>query len=315
MSNSTPLLLVSSGDPTAYQVRAQIDASGVMTFEVGIIPPRHRPDLKPERTRRFTAEKLCESKTISWLKFMNCNDRNIYCRPAPLGDGQFSPLVFVDDLSAVQIAKMEDSGLPLAIAVESSPQRFHGWVRVAARPVMRDEAQCLARMLARRFGGGAAAWNQYGRLSGFTNRKREHWKEAGAPFARLHAASRQVAPEGAALLAEARAELARRAGHPMLLSRAATGAFDTSINGADLDHVLSAFRAARAKVRACRPDGTQDESARDFGAACKLIEQGYGLAQVGAAILEGSPGLCERHSDPEDYARRTVDAAGRRALR
>jgi hypothetical protein len=319
MTVSTLLRVTRSDGPTAAQVRDQLEAFDVAVYEVGVIPPRHRTDLKPERTRKFTTAQLSDLKTIAWLKRMNASDRNIFCRPAALADGRLTPLIFVDDLSAEQVGQMEAAGLPLAIAVESSPSKFHGWVRIAAEPISRAEAQSAARGLARRFGGdlAAAAWNQYGRLAGFTNRKREHLTASGAPFARLRKASKDVAPAGPGLLAEIRTELVRRSDSP--------GGEKSSVPDPDNRNLprglarhgsaVEVFRAARDQVRAVRLDGSHDQSRKDFGAACKLIELGYELAEIAVAMMQESPGILERHRYPDDYVRRTLGAAWRRASR
>ncbi|WP_315836141.1 DNA-primase RepB domain-containing protein [Bradyrhizobium prioriisuperbiae] len=318
--------VVVKSDPTADQVRRQVQAFACPAFEVGIIPPKHRADLKPERTRRFTAAQLTENRTIAWLKRMNTLDRDIFVRPAALDDERRSPLVFVDDLSADQVAQMKSAGLPLAIEVESSPGRFHGWCRVAGDPITRAEAQHLARELSRRFGGdpGAASWNQYGRLAGFTNRKKERRSERrGAPFAKLHASTGDIAPAGPKLLSEVRATLQqqdqnvraaqneqyRRARRAEDLQRAAV-----YLGGARyLASAAEAFRAARSRADVRRADdGSRDESRADFAAAALMLEQGWEPAHAEAAILEASPNVYERHPDAGQYARRTVDAARRR---
>ena len=303
-----------SRDPTVLQVRAQVEAFGAPIYEVGVIPPRHRQDLKPERTRRFTAAQLSSLRTIGWLKFMNLSDRNIFCRPAPLADGRLLPLIFVDDLSAQQLSQMKRAGLPLAIVIELSSEKFHGWTRVASEPINRAEAQGIARELARRFGGdlAAAAWNQYGRLAGFTNRKRERVTDSGPPFALLRAASQEVAPAGLALLAEVRTGLEKPINHRM---KGTSYTSNMATDVASMDSALAIFCAARARVSAYRSDGTNDYSAEDFGAACTLVEQGFLRADIELAVLAGSPRLRERHRDAEDYARRTADAARRRASR
>lgn len=301
----------SRDDRTGQQVHAQLDAWGAPAYEIGLIPPRHRTDLKPERTRRFTAAQVLES--IRWLKFMNLSDRNVFCRAAALADGRLVPMVFVDDLCAQQVDHMEDAGLPFGILIESSPTRFHGWVRVASEAISRTEAQTLARELASRFGGdlGAAAWNQYGRLAGFTNRKRERVTVSGAPFAILRAASKDVAPEGARMLGEIRERLIRS---PEETMKAKVRSIDLPPGGA-AGTAIVAFSNARDRVRAVRPDGNPDDSRKDFGAACALVEQGYPLAEIEWAIIAGSPQIYVRHPDAADYARRTAYAAWHRASR
>lgn len=300
-----------ANDPTTKQVRAQVRAFACAQFEVGILPPRHRQDLRPERIRVFTAEKLCEPRTIAWLKRMNSLDRDIYCRPAQRQDGALEPLIFVDDLSGGTVAKMLDNGLPMAICVESSPAMFHGWVRVSDRPISRAEAQAIARELARRYGGdpGAAAWNQFGRLAGYTNRKQSRRTPRGAPFARLHVASPEVAPSGAALFNQIREQLDR---NQLWNRREFKGDALAKATSRPLPLAAAAFGRAREHINVRRPDGTRDESVADFGAACSLLRQGFNPEDAIVALLEMSPEISQRHKDTDSYARRTVEAAEKR---
>ena len=299
---------LTTDDPTTTQVHAQVRAFACLRLEVGVLPAKHRQDLRPERTRIFSAEKLCDPRTIAWLRRMNALDHDIFCRPARREDGFVEPLVFVDDLSREAVAKMCDDGLPLAICVESSPNRFHGWVRVSDRPISRDEAQAIAQVLARDFGGdpAAASWNQYGRLAGFTNRKQSRRTARGAPFALLRSASPDIAPAGAAFLGEIRGRLEQaprwRLSAPE--KRIALKAFPPLSSS-----VAVAFSEARGRIGCRRADGSRDDSAADYGAACNLLERGIAPEQIIVALLNCSPGIFDRHRDAVEYARRTIGAA------
>jgi len=242
---------------------------------------------------------------------MNALNRDIYCRPARRADGSLEPLILIDDLSAEVVARMHDDGLPLAICIESSPRKFHGWVRVSDQPISRDQAQALACELALRYGGdpAAASWNQYGRLAGFTNRKKERKTSRGAPFAKLHMATADVAPGGAALLAYMDRKLDQeqhQTQHIPASRFALKPASQPSLSAA------AAFNEARKQVNVRRSDNTLDESSADFGATCVLLENGFDLAQIVAALLHVSPNVFERHSDAAAYALRTLEAAQRR---
>lgn len=305
----------SGGGQTFTHVQRQLAAMGCERYEVGVLPPRHRSDLRPERTRLWTAEQV--SSAVPWLRRMNALDRDVYIRPAPYEDGQLPPLIFVDDLNADQAQAMASAGLPMSVLIESSSERFHGWVRVSTDPVTRAEATSLARQLAHRFGGdpAAAAWNQYGRLCGFTNRKQSRQTTHGAPYARLHTASNEVAPAGPELLAEIRAELVReRAAQQQAQRRAVYRQHAAFALGGEryLESAAAAFKQARQQVNVTRSDGSLDESARDFGAACALLRQGWEPEHVEAALLEASPKIWERHRDTNNYARRTVEVAQHR---
>lgn len=305
----------SGRDLTLEQVHRQIEALGCEMYEIGVLPPRHRKDVKPERTRKWAPEQV--EKAVPWLRRMNALDRDIYVRPAPLEDGRLPPLVFVDDLDAATVEAMARDGLPLAVHVESSPGSHHGWVRVADVPLTRDEANAVARELAARYQGdrGAAAWNQFGRAAGFTNRKRERRTERGAPFARLRGTTKGIAPAGAQLLEEVRAELRRqeRQEHAKRARASARQAAVAELGAVSLASAAEAFRKVRERIGTTKAVGTPDESARDYGAVRELIREGWEDEHVLAALLEVSPDLYDRHRDPAGYAARTV-AKARRGL-
>ena len=58
-----------------------------------------------------------------------------------------------------------------------------------------------------------------------------------------------------------------------------------------------------------------DWSIVDYRVACLLLHQGWGAAPVADILRQGSPGFPRRHAHPEDYLRRTVQAAARALLR
>jgi hypothetical protein len=68
--------------------------------------------------------------------------------------------------------------------------------------------------------------------------------------------------------------------------------------------------AARAMMSATRPDGTPDESRRDYGACIRFLEHHH-PDQVAAALRQASPDLARRHSNVEKYIELTVTAAER----
>ena len=72
------------------------------------------------------------------------------------------------------------------------------------------------------------------------------------------------------------------------------------------------FRRAAAVVRAwIHLQGlTEDASRVDYRAAMAMLHSGWMEAQVRGGMSAGSDDLAARHSDPDDYVRRTVSKAG-----
>ena len=71
------------------------------------------------------------------------------------------------------------------------------------------------------------------------------------------------------------------------------------------------FRRAAAGVRAwVRLRGlTEDASRVDYRASMAMLGAGWSEAQVRAGMIAGSDDLAARHTDPDDYVRRTVNKA------
>ncbi len=290
-------------DRTLEQVRAQLAAFDVDGFEVQPMPPKGSP-LSVERIRRWTADQIEAPKTIAWLKRMNAMGYDIFVRPAPPADGMAAPFAFVDDLDAEQVARMEADGLPFAVRIESSPGRYHGWVRLGDVPLDRDEVTAAARVLADRYGGDPAStdWRHYGRLAGFTNQKPARKQANGRqPWAMLRAASKDVAPSAEDVLAEARERLdwAERAKRRAPKNRVPSQ-MPNYRRSDDPAHIAASVRS--------RTGGTdQSGSGRDFAAALSLLRRGFSEDEVRAALLEASLDLVKRgHRDPESYIAKTV---------
>lgn len=280
-------------------------------YEVGVLPPKHRKDLTPERTRTFTPDQVV--KSIPWLRRMNAQDYDIYIRPAPLADGTVEPLVFIDDIKGDAVARMREAGFRFAALVESSPGNFHGWVRVADQPIRKDEATWTAKRLSQQFGGdpNSADWRHYGRLAGFTNRKPERRTERGHPFAIIREAVTVVTDAARAVLDSIRAYMAEQARIAAAKREAEERARAQRI--ADIGRfrggAASLKEAGAAFTEAWQRAAGADDSARDLSACMSMLRRGYAAAQVEAAFREASPGLDDRHRKVDDYIERTVAKA------
>jgi len=298
--------LVPTGDRTLDQARRQLAAFGCDAFEVQPIPPKGALGLARERIRKWTRDQV--ENGLGWLKRMNATGYDIYIRPAAPAEDAAQPLAFVDDINQATVDRMRADGLPFAVLNESSPSRFHGWVRIADEPLSREEVTAAAKILAERYGAvvNSADWRHYGRLAGTTNRKPSRATDRGAPFVMLRAAAGDVAPAGDEVLGAARQMLDNQA---RVAARAAQEARNAAVFSGDhrrLENASSAFQEARQSARTAKPG---DESGRDFAGAMSLLRRGYGRAEVEAAIRQASPDLEKRHADVDGYIRRTLDNA------
>lgn len=155
-------------DRTMRAVVAQMRAMGCDRHEIGL---RHAVR-GAMFLREWTSAEI--KHAVPWMKRMNWQDNDIYVRP--LGS---VGLVLVDDLTEAKVTQLARDGLAPAVVVETSPSNFQTWVRVSEVPIAEEVATAAARILAERYGGdsNSADWRHFGRLAGFTNRKKHHERE------------------------------------------------------------------------------------------------------------------------------------------
>lgn len=303
-----------SGSHTLEAVKAQLQALACERYEVGVLPPSDAKngDLKPHRTREFDASTI--EKAVPWLRRQNALGYEIYVRPAANADGSWPGLVFVDDLDAKKLSKMEADGHQFAALIESSPGNYHGWVRLPQERMTSDQVRAAAKLLAETYGGdhGAATSRRYGRLAGFTNRKQKHKRGGLHPFAMLRKTSRKTTDAARSLLVNARklaekwASEKRHADAIRLRVLKIEASRDTVPRDADSFFLR---QAAELQHKCRKSDGSTDWSRVDYGAAGEMLQVGYSQREAADAIVRNSPAVVERKSDPAAYAQKTVEAA------
>lgn len=290
----------SSGEIARSQLARWMSALPSPCYDVAVVPASTGGG--PVQRRRYDERELM--KALPWLRRENLGS-HVYGRPSA------TQHVLIDDLTPAAAARL---GVKhhIAAIVETSPGNFQAWITVSAHPVPVALATAAAKLLAARHGGdpGSADARHLGRCPGFTNRKTRHEapsRRGQFPWVTLRRAAAGVCPNGAALLAAARARL-----EAVPEARIAPAQVDVG-------RPLSADEAARIAARwrvglaALLPAGTHlDRSRQDFSVAAHLLRAGAGPDMI-VEVLQGGDrarGLPCGHRD--DYIRRTVEAALRR---
>lgn len=278
---------------TQTAVRTQIEAMGAEVFEVGLFRPDNlntRGDGPPMLLRTWDVPGLLRS--VSWLRLQNMQGRNIYVRPR----GEHN-LTLVDDLKPAAVNAMKQAGFAPALVVETSPGNYQAWVK-HPEVLPKETGTAAARALARQFDGdtGAAAWRQFGRLAGFTNRKPRHQGPDGLyPFVRLIEASGTVYPAAERFLREVRLDVEKS--NQRRLERVQSSSF----NAATPTKTIEAFRVNPAY----NGDGTR------IDLAYAIYAMAHGVPETEIDIAIRSRDL--RHKGNErrqaDYVERTIKKA------
>lgn len=187
----------------------QVRMMAAWLYEIGLFRPvnlggatgKHGPEML---TRVWDIDAIL--KSLPWLRLQNSLGRNIYIRPK--GEHHLS---LVDDLKWSNIEWMKAAGFRPAIIVQTSPGNFQAWLN-HGRVLPKELSSVVAKRLAERFDADikAAAWRQYGRLAGFTNRKDKHRQSNGLfPYVKLVEATTRVYEKAEEFLASISGEMAQ----------------------------------------------------------------------------------------------------------
>tara|TARA_R110000744_G_scaffold188407_3_gene307752 strand:- start:1008 stop:1907 length:900 start_codon:yes stop_codon:yes gene_type:complete len=279
-------------DNTTRTVKYQLSALPCKEYEIGIYDRTN--DVM--QLKNSTAKSIINS--IKYYKYNNINGKDIFIRP--LGK---SPFIFIDDLSITAIAKMRENGHNLALVIESSPQNYHGWLRVAEHPLENEVASAVGRYLAHLYDGDkrSSDWRHFGRLAGFTNRKPIHVNEIGQhPFVSILEYTKGVIPAGDNLIADAlhyeerkQAEIKAR---PQLIIDKKMSADPEAMYDEEIQRLKSIPW----------PDGYNASDA-DWSAVIKLLLNGVDEEIVSSILYKRSDSVSKRSPQRAvDYVQRTI---------
>ena len=283
-----------ASDRTAIAVRQQITAMASQLFEVGLFKPDASPAESVMIPRVWDTDQVV--KSVSWLRRLNCEGRNIYIRPRGEHD-----LSMVDDLTIHAVAAMKEAGYTPAVVVETSPGNYQAWLKHANR-LNKEVSTAAARTLAEKFGGdrGAADWRHFGRLAGFTNRKAKYLDASSGfyPFVRLIEAGGEAYPEADRFLIGVKNEVERQRADRERLRNGI--AYMAPVRSEDLKKV----EAFRADAR-YGGDGTRI----DLAYAVYAFSHGATAAEVEAAIRSRDLSHKGNERRQDDYVERTMKKA------
>jgi len=285
-------------------VKRQLKAMNCELYEIGIYH-READKMLP---RVWTQVEIL--KSVGWLKAMNYKGHDIFIRP----EGS-QGLIFFDDLSRGIITKMKEAGFAPAVLIESSPDNFHGWVRVSKpyNPIPAPVATAICKNIAFQYGGdtNSADWRHYGRLAGFTNQKPVHIQENGRyPFVLLSDSNGELSTRANDLIAEAIVKHEQRVKEQKeRQAKAAATLAKTSRGQAGRDSPGEYFRKQLSGLRR-RYGVNLDASKADWMIVLKMIAIGYSEPQIREALEAYSPALETRLGDHADkYINVTINNA------
>jgi hypothetical protein len=303
---------------TLQAIRRQLVA---MPNEVYLVRLIHHPTRRVfPGERLWTASDLSRGPAVGFLRLRNREGCDIYIQPYAGNRNAGYILVDLDCADPSILHTMRANGHQPCVLIQTSPGHLQAWVHVSPTPLEPAIATEIGRQLAHAYRGDLASidWRHLGRLAGFTNQKPTRRQSSGyAPWVKVLHAHNGLAPQGASLV-----EAAMRQSPP--LGSPCTCHRHPSLDGPApsvwsckqaTDWSLSPAAAADIYTRCCNrlriPQRflQPDWSIVDLWIAKHLLWCRTPTEQVHAILRLGSPGFPRRHSDPDDYLRRTLARA------
>ena len=305
--------------------RRQAAALGAPTYRVSLIGRtgeaegkrinlgKPRDESQPERF--YDADEV--EALIPQLRRRNAQGFDVYVTPID----QRHHYIVVDDMKPGAAQLLAGLGHAPCLVQSSSVGNEQAVLKVER--IERSDEQALANKVVQqlnmahgdpKFSGVVHPF----RMAGFSNKK------AGreSAFTRILAAGHRICTRAADMLQQLRlaaddlVERARKKRDQEQIEADATRQAQRNRDRFEIDFDRGddserGFRRAAAGVRAwVRLRGlTEDASRVDFRAAVAMLGAGWTEAQVRAGMISGSDDLAARHTDPDDYVRRTVSKA------
>ena len=294
-------------------LRCQLTAMPCRLYEVRLI---HSVSHKPyPGVRQSTGGQLSDPATVGFLRIRNREGYDVYFRPYAGHYNAGYILLDLDDPVPGILTRLRAQGHEPCVVVATSPGRWQAWIRVSPEALLPALATRVAKRLARMYAADRASadWRHLGRLTGFTNRKPHRLQADGLPpWVKLIHARACLAGGGAALLELAAVEIEEHTTHspPVRATLAHHSAADSlSTTGLDPAALAALYQDALNRLRIRERYPVPDWSIADRWVARELLIGGTDPAVVAAVLRHGSPGFPRRHSDSEDYLRRTLHCA------
>ena len=300
---------------TLQAIRKQLAAMPNELYLIRLIYHQTRRAVPGERL--WTADQLTSPATIRFLRARNREGCDVYVHPCAGRQNAGYILVDLDRAEPTVVQHMRSRGHSPCLVVQTSPGHLQAWVQLSTTPLEPAVATAAGRQLARAYGGDPAStdWRHLGRLAGFTNQKPARRTPAGfAPWVKLVHALPGVAPQAEALLESVRASVPPPP-LPHLPNTDATWASpssaleDAAPNYIPAADAIEIYQACMKRWRILERFPQPDFSIVALWVAKHLRLRRMPVSAVQQILRLASPHFPRRHSDPDDYLRRTVARA------
>lgn len=282
-------------------LQKQIAALGTPRFEVEVRERKTGQVMK----REWSRSELEDYKAVAWLKRMNAKGNDIYVRPA----GEHG-LVLVDDLKPEALKAMREQGYMPAATIETSPNNYQAWVKLAGSPLPAEVRRMAVQSLVQHFGGtlNIADSGLYGRLAGFTNQEPQYSRNSRQPYVLSHNHSGEVASAAKTFIERIEARLDVAEAQKERETRLA--ALNSTPDNHNRYDPLREYQQQAKRLMAKYGEDT-DLSRMDWMIATDMAKSNrFTQQEIERSIRDCSPNVesC-KEGHLEDYAKRTAEKA------
>ncbi|HEY6371565.1 MAG TPA: DNA-primase RepB domain-containing protein [Candidatus Sulfotelmatobacter sp.] len=254
----------------------------------------------------WTATQLLHPATVRFLRIRKREGCDVYIWPYAEDQNAGYMLLDLDRAEPSILETMWANGHEPCVVLQTSPGHLQVWIRVSTLPLEPAVATAIGKRLARAYGGDLAStdWRHLGRLAGFTNQKPQRRTDGYAPWVKIVHARAGLARSAESLLRSVMlmpAPAAQRSNgdaitdnHP---GRTAT---------IDVAEAAEIYQRWTHRWRIAERFPQPDWSIVDLWIARKLLSQATPVERVQDILRFASPHFPRRHTNPDDYLRRTV---------
>src|SRR5580658_464275 len=297
---------------TAQAIRSQLAA---MPHELYLIRLIHQPTHRPfPGERLWTAQQLLHLATIRFLRARNREGCDIYVHPYSQDHNAGYILVDLDRAEPTVLTAMSAQGHEPCVVLQTSPGHLQAWVHVSPTPLPPALASALGQQLARTYGGDLAStdWRHLGRLAGFSNQKpQRRFRNGHAPWVKVMYTRDGLARRASELLRSAAAPAPQPHQRPQedVCPEPALSPQPDPTSGMTAAQAITIYQTWMRRWQIAERFASPDWSIVDLWVARALLAQAMSPDQVQDILRLASPQFPRRHTDPEDYLRRTLARA------
>ena len=133
-------------------------------------------------------------KSLSYLKYLNANDYNIFLSPSVAG----GVYILLDDIKKPEMERLYKDGFEPFYYLETSPANYQAIIKLSDNQLSKEIRAFISKQLSEIYFAdkNSSDTGHFFRLAGFTNRKDKYCQDGLYPFVKFYAGSGKSCAKG-----------------------------------------------------------------------------------------------------------------------